>query len=142
MNEKPKVAVIEDDPDIADIVRFALENEGCEVRVARDGVVGLALVRGWGPDLVLLDIAMPGMDGFQVLHEIRRNTRIRQMPVIMMTARKQGADVQQALSAGADDYLVKPFELSALVAKVRRRLAGRATPADPAARPPSGTVRI
>ncbi len=141
MSEKAKVAVIEDDPDIADIVRFTLEAEDAQVRVARDGVTGLALITSWAPDLVLLDVAMPQKDGFQVLDALRCNTRIRQMPVIMMTARNQGADVQQALSAGADDYLVKPFDLNALITKVRRRLAHRSAPAAPAPRP-SDPVRI
>ncbi len=132
MPHKPKVAIVEDDADIAEIVRFALENDGCEVRLARDGVDGLALAVGWNPDLVLLDVAMPRMDGLQALKGIRKDARTRRTPVVMMTARSRGQDVQEALSAGADDYLVKPFELNALIAKVRRRLGAAASAGQPA----------
>lgn len=126
MAHKPKIAVVEDDADIAEIVRFALENNGCEVRLARDGADGLALAVGWNPDLVLMDVAMPRMDGLQALKGIRKDVRTRQTPVVMMTARSRGQDVQEAMSAGADDYLIKPFELNALLAKVRRRLGAEA----------------
>lgn len=135
MSAKPLIAVIEDDPDIAEIVRFALESEGCDVRTARDGMAGLTLVSTCKPDLVLLDVAMPKKDGLQVLADVRRNTRIAQMPIIMMTARNRGEDVSAALASGADDYLVKPFELGALLAKVRRRLGGRVAARGAPARP-------
>lgn len=120
MNDRTKVLVIEDDGDIADIVRFALEQEGCEVHLARDGEAGLSMAASLKPHVILLDISMPRMDGLSALRELRRKSGRSDLRIIMMTARARATDISYAVSQGADDYLVKPFDLQALTRKVVR----------------------
>lgn len=115
--------VIDDDPDLADLLAEYLGGRGYAVETAADGPAGLARLRGAGIDLVVLDVMMPGMDGFEVLREIRKAS---QLPVIMLTARGEDMDRIVGLELGADDYLSKPFnprELLARVGSVLRRAA-------------------
>ncbi|WP_454688213.1 heavy metal response regulator transcription factor [Achromobacter aloeverae] len=110
-----KVLVIEDEKKLAAYVRRALTEHGYVVDVASDGVGGLHLARETQYDLILLDVMLPGMDGFSVLREIRRTDRV---PVLMLTARDKIEDRVRGLHDGADDYLGKPFALSELLARV------------------------
>ncbi len=112
---KMKILVIEDEPKLAEYLRRALTEHGHVVDVAVDGPEGLFLTKEIPYDVVLLDVMLPGMDGFQVLHELRKRDRV---PVIMLTARDKIEDRVRGLEAGADDYLVKPFALSELVARI------------------------
>ena len=111
-----KILVVDDDPNICDILKTHFENEGCEVIAANDGVEGLAAFKATSPDIVLLDIMMPKMDGQQLLTEIRKDSN---KPVIMVTAKGEVFDKVLGLEMGADDFVVKPFELKELSARVK-----------------------
>jgi DNA-binding response OmpR family regulator len=124
-----RILVVEDNPDLAYGLRNNLEIEGYEVRLASDGPEGLAAARSWRPDLVILDLMLPGADGLRVLHELRREGR--SMPVLILTARGEEADKVRGLRLGADDYVTKPFGLLELLARVEAllRRGGPETPA-------------
>ncbi len=109
------ILVVEDDANIADLIRIYLENDGYTVHIAGDGGAGLRMFRELSPDLVLLDIMLPVMDGWQVLSAIRE---LGKTPVIMLTAREETDDKVQGLEQGADDYLTKPFENRELLARI------------------------
>jgi two-component system, OmpR family, response regulator RegX3 len=114
-----RVLVVEDESTLAASVRFHLEREGFEVDVALDGTQGLELFRRRPPDVVLLDLMLPGMSGMDVCRHIRRTSDV---PVIMVTAKDAEADVVAGLELGADDYVKKPFSMRELVARVRANL--------------------
>jgi DNA-binding response OmpR family regulator len=114
-----RALVIEDEKNLADLLRGYLEREGFEVHQAFDGEVGLEVARRVEPDVVVLDWMLPGLDGMQVLRELRR---FSEAYVIMLTARTEEVDRIVGLSAGADDYLTKPFSPGELVARVRAML--------------------
>jgi two-component system KDP operon response regulator KdpE len=127
-----KVVVIDDAPDIVEVVSlcFQLRWSGTDVVPAYDGTKGLELVETESPDIVILDINLPDMDGFQVIREIRR---FSQVPVIMLTVKGEDVDIARGLELGADDYMVKPFshiELIARVEAVLRRSRGVPTSSD------------
>ena len=118
------ILIVEDDPNISELVQMYLEKEGCHTKIAADGGQGVALFRQVRPDLVLLDIMLPVMDGWSVLRTIRQDS---QTPVIMLTAKGETNDKVQGLKQGADDYLTKPFEMKELLARVEavlRRAGG------------------
>ena len=110
------ILVVEDEEAIAEAVRARLASEGYEVRVAHDGPQALKAVEDERPDLVVLDLMLPGMDGLEVCREIQRESWI---PVLMLTARTDEADKVAGLAVGADDYMTKPFSLRELAARVR-----------------------
>jgi len=113
------VLVIEDDPDIVEVVRYNLEREGFRVLDARDGERGLDQARRAEPDLILLDLMLPGIDGLEVCRRLRAADETRAVPVVILTAKSEEADVVVGLEMGADDYLTKPFSPRELVARVR-----------------------
>ncbi|MCL6452830.1 MAG: response regulator transcription factor [Alicyclobacillus sp.] len=113
------VMVVEDEAPIADIVRFALEREGYQVVVATDGAAALDAFRTQPPDLVLLDVMLPEVDGFTVCREMRAASNV---PIIMLTAREAEVDKVLGLELGADDYVTKPFSIRELLARVRANL--------------------
>lgn len=114
-----KIVVIDDERQIADIIKFNLEKEGYEVKTANDGQAGIDLVQSWSPDLAILDIMMPIKDGFEVLKEIRQDYTF---PIIMLTAKEEEMDKVLGLELGADDYVVKPFGMKELMARVNANL--------------------
>ena len=119
-----KVLVVEDDINIAELLRLYLEKEGYEVSIAHDGGKGVAQFEEVGPDLVILDVMMPVLDGWGVLKEIRSMAKT---PVIMLTAKGETFDKVNGLEMGADDYIVKPFEMKELIARIHavmRRYGG------------------
>ena len=121
------IVVVEDNPDLAFGLRNNLEIEGYEVDVAADGLAGLATVRAGTPDLVILDLMLPGLDGFRVLKTLRDEGR--EVPVLILTAKGEEADKVRGLHLGADDYVTKPFGVLELLARVKallRRAAPRA----------------
>jgi two-component system alkaline phosphatase synthesis response regulator PhoP len=111
-----KVLVVDDEPSIVGTLRAYLEREGYAVHVAADGPAALKAARALRPDLVVLDVMLPGLDGFEVLQQLRRESDVY---VLLLTARAEEADKLVGLSAGADDYLTKPFSPRELVARVR-----------------------
>ncbi len=110
-----KALVIEDDGNIAELLRLYLEKDGFSVSRAADGGEGLEMFRAFSPDIVLLDIMLPVMDGWSILREIRKNSRT---PVIMLTAKGETPDKVSGLELGADDYVTKPFEVKELLARI------------------------
>ncbi|MHB8079728.1 MAG: response regulator [Candidatus Krumholzibacteriia bacterium] len=120
------VLVIEDEDDILELITVSLTREGFRVLGAGTGEEGLALARAEAPDLIVLDLMLPGMDGLQVCRELRADPRARALPVLILTARGEEADVVAGLETGADDYMTKPFSPKVLVARVRTVLRRRA----------------
>ena len=110
-----KVLIVEDDGNIAELLHLYLEKEGFDTQVAADGGKGVELFRSFRPDLVLLDIMLPVMDGWSVLRKIREGDKT---PVIMLTAKGELGDKVQGLEGGADDYIVKPFEMKEVLARI------------------------
>ena len=115
---RKRIIIVEDERDMADLVAMRLKREHYAVEVAYDGKDGLDRVRRGPPDLVLLDIMLPGMSGTEVLRELRSDPRTSSVPVVMMTARTEDTDVVVGLELGADDYVTKPFSMSVLVARI------------------------
>lgn len=113
---KEKILVVDDDYNIADLIRLYLEKEMYEVKTEYDGKSALDTYYSWTPDLILLDIMLPQVDGWSVCKQIRKSSRI---PIIMLTARGETIDKVLGLELGADDYIVKPFEPKELVARVK-----------------------
>ncbi|HUG07564.1 MAG TPA: response regulator transcription factor [Acidimicrobiia bacterium] len=113
------ILIIEDEPGLAESVRYALEAEGFEVSVAESGFAGLEAARRDSPDLVLLDLMLPEMSGLDVCRQIRLSSDV---PIIMLTAKDSEADKVTGLELGADDYITKPFSMRELIARVRAHL--------------------
>ena len=125
-----RVLVVEDDTDIADVLRRSLRNEGYEVRTSADGVDALDVAAGFVPDLVVLDLGLPRLDGIEVCRRLREEGDV---PILMLTARAETEDRVTGLDSGADDYLAKPFERQELLARIRALLRRR---------PPRGTASL
>ncbi len=122
-----RILVIEDDQSIAEIVGILLRAEGFEVSYCADGNQALNAFQVVNPDLVLLDLMLPGRDGVEICRAIRDTSGV---PIVMLTARSDTSDVVTGLEAGADDYIVKPIKNEELIARIRARLRGIETPAD------------
>ncbi len=114
-----KIAVIEDEKAISDIIKYNLEKEGYTVYTAYDGEAGLELIQKENPDLIMLDIMMPKLDGFEVCKVVRQT---KNTPIIMLTARAEEIDKVLGLELGADDYITKPFGMRELIARVKANL--------------------
>lgn len=121
-----RVLLIEDEPNIAEAIRFILGRNGCQVFVQTDGREGLAAVAEVRPDLVILDLMLPGMDGMQVLGHLRQHPATHALPVMMLTAKGQGRDREAATRAGVSAFMTKPFSNAEMVAAVRALLPGMA----------------
>ena len=122
MRDPPLILAVDDLPDNLKIVRLRLESQGYRVATAADGVEALERMREFEPDLVLLDVMMPRLDGIEVVRTMRADPALRATPVILVTAKSDTRDVIEGLDAGGDDYLTKPFEHAALLARVRSLL--------------------
>jgi DNA-binding response OmpR family regulator len=116
---RPLVLVADDDPDILQLVALRLGRSGYDVVTASDGEQALDAALERAPDLALLDVMMPKLDGYQVTERLRGNATTRHMPVILLTARVQEGDVARGIQAGADDYVKKPFSTQELRARVQ-----------------------
>jgi two-component system, OmpR family, response regulator MprA len=121
-NRPPRVLVVEDDEDIAQALQRSLRMEGYEVRATGDGNAAIEQGRGFAPDLVILDLGLPGLDGIEVAKRLRQDGDV---PILILTARDALESRVEGLDAGADDYLVKPFERQELLARMRALLRRR-----------------
>jgi phosphate regulon transcriptional regulator PhoB len=125
---KRTILTIDDEKDLLELVRYNLEREGYCVKSASDGEAGLALAQRDAPDLILVDLMLPGMDGLEVCRRLRSNPQTAAIPLIMLTAKSAESDRVVGLELGADDYVTKPFSTRELIARIRallRRSAGR-----------------
>jgi twitching motility two-component system response regulator PilG len=122
---KKRVLIVEDEESLLDLQTILLTIRGYDVVGVRDGMEALAEIGRRLPDLVLLDIMLPGMDGFEVCRRIRANPHSRGLPVVMLTAKKGGSDREEAMAAGASAYITKPFKSSQVIDVVREMLAHR-----------------
>ena len=118
----PSILVVDDSPENLEILRVRLEAQGYRVAIALDGETALALVAASPPDLILLDVMMPRLSGLDVLRRLKADAALRYVPVVLLTARAETRDVVEGLDAGADEYLTKPYEHAALMARVRSML--------------------
>ena len=125
MKDRPSILVVDDDPNISRLEQLYLEKENFEVRLADRGDTAVEEFKKMPPDLMLLDVMLPGMDGYEVLKAVRRTSSI---PVIMVTARGETFDKVLCLELGADDYITKPFDGKEMVARVRRCFGGPRAP--------------
>ena len=123
----PKILVVDDDPAINEMLTIVLEAEGFQTSSVTDGVEAVPAFRSFDPDLILLDLMLPGMNGIDICREIRKESAV---PVVMLTAKTDTVDVVLGLESGADDYITKPFKPKELVARIRARL--RRTDENPA----------
>ncbi|GAA1170477.1 DNA-binding response regulator MtrA [Corynebacterium glaucum] len=115
----PKILVVDDDPAINEMLTIVLEAEGFETESVTDGAAAVPAFRKYDPDLILLDLMLPGMNGVDICREIRRESAV---PIVMLTAKTDTVDVVLGLESGADDYITKPFKPKELVARIRARL--------------------
>jgi two-component system phosphate regulon response regulator PhoB len=116
---RSKILVIEDETDILEVIEYNLRREGYQVVTALDGEQGLASARTTSPDLVLLDLMLPGLDGIEVCQRLKQDPITASLPVIMVTAKTEESDVVLGLGLGADDYIAKPFSPRELIARVK-----------------------
>jgi len=124
MPEPRRILVVDDEPQITRVLRTSLSSHGYDIRVANDGETALEIMKDWAPDLVITDLSMPNMDGLELCRRLRTSTQI---PIIVLSVRGEERTKVQALDAGADDYVTKPFGIEELLARVRASL--RRTPA-------------
>lgn len=136
------ILIIEDDPDIVELLQYNLEREGYRVNTAGDGEVGLRDARRRKPDLILLDLMLPGMDGLEVCRQLRGDDATRDTPILMVTAKDEEIDMVTGLEMGADDYIAKPFSPRTLLARVRAVLRRGRREAGPRARLEIGSVAL
>ena len=114
-----KIMVVDDEPYIARVIKFKLEQEGYTVISANDGITGLSKIKEEKPDLVLLDVMMPGMSGYEVCQKIKGDAELAGIPVVILTAKGQERDREQGFSMGASDYITKPFSPNRLLELVK-----------------------
>src|SRR5262249_42499102 len=119
---KKQILVVDDERDILDLVKYNFEREGWVVHCVTDGEQALRAVRKGTPDLVVLDVMLPGVDGIEVCRALRTDDRTRTLPIVMLTAKSEEADAVLGLGVGADDYVKKPFGVKELVARVKALL--------------------
>jgi len=129
------ILIVEDEPDIAELVRYHLEKAGLPARIVADGKQALELIARAQPDLIVLDLMLPGMDGLEVCRRLRASQSTRTIPVIMLTARAEEVDRVLGLEMGADDYVPKPFSPRELVARVKAVLRRAAPLPEPSEAP-------
>jgi len=120
------ILIVEDEKDIRDLLKFNLTKDGYRVSAAATGEEGLKLARSSRPDLILLDLMLPGIDGREVCRDLKREAQTGDIPIIMVTAKEKESDIVAGLELGADDYITKPFGMEELKARVRKVLGRQA----------------
>lgn len=119
MNDKPRILIVDDEPQLTRVLRTGLKSRGYEVRAAADGLAGFDTFNDWHPDLVVTDLAMPNMDGLELCRRLRA---ISQVPIIILSAKGEEKVKVEALDIGADDFVTKPFGIDELLARIRASL--------------------
>jgi two-component system KDP operon response regulator KdpE len=119
MTDKPRILVVDDEPQLTRVLRTGLKSRGYDVRAAADGLAGFETFNDWHPDLVITDLAMPNMDGLELCRRLRA---ISQVPIIILSAKGEEKIKVQALDLGADDFITKPFGIDELLARIRASL--------------------
>jgi two-component system phosphate regulon response regulator PhoB len=127
-----KILIVEDDPDIRELLRFNLEKAGYTLFLAEDGEKAIALTRKHSPEIILLDLMLPGVDGLEVCRTLKKDPELQHIPIIMVTAKGEELDRVVGLELGADDYVVKPFSLREVGLRIRKILDRREKQAAPA----------
>ncbi len=128
----PEILLVEDNEMIRDILSHRLERRGYVVLTATDGADGVAMARSRGPDLILMDLSLPVLDGWEAAKQIKADAETRAIPVIALTAHAMSGDREHALQAGCDDYEVKPVDMDRLVSKIETLLGGATSKAEEA----------
>ncbi|MEY4786678.1 MAG: Phosphate regulon transcriptional regulatory protein PhoB [Planctomycetota bacterium] len=128
INTNRTALVVEDEPEIADLVKFHLEREGVDVTVTRSGRRALELARKSIPDLLVLDLMLPDLDGLEVCRRLKENDETKKIPVVMLTARGSEADIVAGIEMGADDYVTKPFSPRVLMARLQNAMRKHGIP--------------
>jgi len=134
------ILVVEDDEEIVGLLRFNLENHGYMVITAEEGYKALELAPKVKPDLILLDIMLPGVDGYEVCRNLRQMDNLKNIPIIMLTAKSEELDVVLGLELGADDYVTKPFSIRELLSRIKAHLRRNGNKKDKATEAPPGEV--
>jgi DNA-binding response OmpR family regulator len=122
-----RVLIVDDEPDIVETVQYCLEYEKIDCLVARNGQEALKLARRENPDVMILDVMLPGLNGYKVARLLKFDKSYRDIPIIMLTARAQANDIRTGEETGADEYLTKPFDLEQLTARVKKHLNAHST---------------
>jgi DNA-binding response OmpR family regulator len=129
---RKRILVVDDERDLVDLISYNLQRNGYDVQSAQDGLQAIEMVRRETPDLIVLDLMLPGMDGIEVARQLRSDAATASVPIIMLTAKGEEVDVVVGLALGADDYITKPFSMKILLARLntvlRRSEAGSAQP--------------
>ncbi len=122
MNKRPKVLIAEDEETIVESLSFLMEKEGYDVSVATDGQTAIKMITRDIPDMVLLDVMMPGCDGFEVVRAVRADPKTKPIPIMMLTAKTREVDRRKGLELGVDDFVTKPFSTRDVVSRVKALL--------------------
>ena len=122
---KPKILIVEDDPDISELIHFNLEKAGYQTVRAEDGEQALRLTQKHQPDLILLDLLLPGLNGLEVCRRLKRDPAVQHIPIMMVTAKGDEMDRVVGLELGADDYVVKPFSIREIILRIQKLLDRR-----------------
>ena len=128
---KPKILIVEDDPDISELIHFNLEKAGYQTVRAEDGEQALRLTQKHQPDLILLDLLLPGLNGLEVCRRLKRDPAVQHIPIMMVTAKGDEMDRVVGLELGADDYVVKPFSIREIILRIQKLLDRREKQAAP-----------
>lgn len=120
--DKKRVLIVDDEPDIVEAIKFSLELENIECMVAYDGEEALAKAKNENPDLIILDIRLPKINGYKVARLLKFDESYKNIPIIMLTARTQEREKQLGMETGADEYVTKPFEMDEVIALVKKYL--------------------
>jgi two-component system, OmpR family, alkaline phosphatase synthesis response regulator PhoP len=120
-----KILIVDDEHDVVKLLKYNLEKQGFDVRSTNDGSLVLAELRRDQPDLIILDLMLPGVDGLEICRQLRRNEKYASLPILMLTARTEEADRVVGLEIRADDYVTKPFSMRELTARIRALLRRR-----------------
>jgi two-component system alkaline phosphatase synthesis response regulator PhoP len=122
---KKKVLIVDDEPNIIVPLEFLMKQNNYDVQTAQTGEIAMDLISDWKPDLILLDIMLPGMDGYEVCQKIRQKKEFRQTKIVILSAMARSIDIAKGMGLAADDYITKPFAIDYVVGKIKELLADK-----------------